>query len=1479
MYLVYDTETTGLPKNWNAPITDSDNWPRMVQISWQVHDIKGDLVEVKNYIIKPEGYSIPYAVVKVHGITTQRAEKQGVALDFVLEEFNKALELSKFVVGHNISFDNNIIGAEFHRKGIATKLSELGTLDTKDDGTEYCALPGGRGGKFKWPKLGELHKKLFGHTFAEAHNAAADVEATARCFLEMIRLKVISIDKLNISANDLKAFIENNPKSIEPIGLDTQPYSANDLSGEDLEDKPTIQTLSPKKEEVKIDARLLEDVNFSHLHLHTQYSLLDGASDIGKVAEKAAKDGMKAVAITDHGNMFGVKLFHKTLTKAGVKPILGCEAYVAKRGMHRKEGLEDKSGWHLVLLAKNEIGYSNLSQMISKAWLEGLYYKHRIDKDLLEKHHEGIICLSACLGGEISQKIMNETVESATEAALWYKSVFGDDFYLEVQRHKTNDPNMDSKIYEDQVFVNEKILEIGKETGIKVVATNDVHFVNAEDSEAQERLLCISTGKYMSDPNRMKYSGQEWMKTQQEMKSLFADIPEVIINTNEVIDKVENYALDRSPLMPEFEIPEEFGTMEQYQEKYNDDATLIDNFFNKDYSDEEKQKKFKALGGYNKVLRIKFEADYLRKVTYEGAEMRWKDDINKERTERLDFELDVIREMGFPGYFLIVWDFLKAARNMGVVVGPGRGSAAGSAAAYCMRITDIDPIEYELLFERFLNPDRISMPDIDIDFDDDGRARILKWVVEKYGEKRVAHIVTFGTMAAKSSIRDVGRIHEYPLADTGALQKLVPDAPGTTLKKAFAEVKELNDIKNSTGEAANVLKFAEVLEGSVRNTGTHACGIIIGADDLEKYVPISTAKESELTYVTQYDGKHVEDIGLLKMDFLGLKTLSIIKDAVENVKLSKGIEIDIENIPLKDKITYELYASGQTTGLFQFESDGMKKHLKDLKPTRFEDLIAMNALYRPGPMEYIPSFIKRKHGDEKIIYDVPMMKKYLEETYGITVYQEQVMLLSRHLGGFTRGQSDTLRKAMGKKIIEMMDKLKVEFISGCKANKQFVKECDELKQDIDKTIDKIWGDWEAFAKYAFNKSHATCYSYVSYQTAYLKAHYPAEFMAAVLSRNLSDITKVTFFMDECRAMGLDVAGPDVNASYRNFTVDKKGVIRFGMQGIKGVGGAAVDNIIEERDENGEFTDIFDFVKRVKLSSVNKKNIEALAFAGAFDNFEGITREQFFVEENGRTFIEKIISFGNSFQMQSSDNSLSLFGDDNAVAVENPIIPIAEEWSTIAKLEKERDHIGVYLSAHPLDEFRYEIEHGGFVPLKEMMDLSSKDGQDIKICGFVTNVEHSFDKKGNPVGFMTVEDFSGSYKVRVSARDGYLDMKGYFTKDIVLFISGKVVNWTPEGRDTMYFFNPKNMELMSNKKGDILKTIVLKIKLSDLDNELMHNLNDLVQGSEGNVKLNFLIWDDETNTEVPMQSKSFTVGINKEFIAKLIGLTKVEYFIK
>ncbi|MCD6179003.1 MAG: DNA polymerase III subunit alpha [Bacteroidales bacterium] len=1425
MFLIFDTETTGLPKNYKASYKDTDNWPRMVQISWQLHDVRGKLIEVKNFIIKPENYEIPYAVVKVHGITTERAEKQGVALDFVLKEFNKALEQCIYIVGHNVDFDINVLGAEFVRKKINTELHRRKSLDTKDDSTEYCALPGGRGGGFKWPKLEELHEKLFGDKFSGAHNAAADVEATARCFLELIRLQVIPKEKIGFEDEELNTFKTHNPKPIKAIGLNTKPYNPQDLKDSDTKTK---QEDSIPRENLRNFQSIEQPLNytFTHLHVHTQYSILDGATNIDLLAKKAKADNMEAVAITDHGNMFGVKQFHKTMTKIGIKPILGCEAYVAHRGRAKKEGKQDASGWHLILLAKNEIGYHNLMKMVSLAWLEGQYYKPRIDKELIEKYHEGIIATSACLGGEISQKLMNSSFEEAEKAALWYKSIFGDDFYLEIMRHKSKNTEINEKVYNDQVFVNHKIVEIGQKNNIKIIATNDVHFLNEEDAEAQDRLLCISTGKYLSDKNRMKYTGQEWFKTQDEMKALFSDFPEALANTKEIVDKVEYYDLNKKPIMPDFKLPDDF----------ND------------------------------------ENEYLRHIVYEGAYLRWGKDLKPEIIERLDFELSTIKKMGFPGYFLIVWDFLKAARDMGVIVGPGRGSAAGSAVAYSLRITEIDPLKYNLLFERFLNPDRISMPDIDIDFDDEGRSKILKWVVDKYGEKRVAHIVTIGTMAAKSSIRDVARVQQYPLSETDKIAKLIPERPGVNLKDAFKEVKELRTIKESETDAAKVLKYAEKLEGSVRNTGTHACGIIIGKDDLENYIPISTAKDSELTYVTQYDGKHVEDIGLLKMDFLGLKTLSIIKNAIENIKLSKGIDVDINNVDLEDTKTYELYSNGETTGLFQFESDGMKKHLKELKPNKFEDLIAMNALYRPGPMEYIPQFTKRKNGIEEIKYDLPMMQEYLEETYGITVYQEQVMLLSRKLAGFTRGQSDSLRKAMGKKIKSMMDELKVLFVDGCKANPKFVKECKETNKDIDTVIEKIWSDWEAFAKYAFNKSHATCYSYVSFQTAYLKANYPAEFLAAVLSNNMNNIDKVTFFINECNRMGIKVLGPSINESRTNFTVNKQGNIRFGLAAIKGVGEAAVLSLIEEREKNGNLNNIFDFVKRINLRAVNKKSIESMVLAGAFDDFENINRATFFHREsdNNLNFLEQVISFGHKYQDEQNSSQVSLFGDLGSVELPDPNIPIVQEWPELEKLAREKDVVGFYLTGHPLDNFREEINHftnqkiGSFAN-----NLNKFKEQSITFAGVITSPadKNKITKTGKPFGSFQITDYSGSTNITLFGEEfekhkDLLDRMGQF---LLVKAQVKKPKWKKDTDD--YELKIIQLELLADVFNKYVSKIDLGIPLISISGKIAQDISSFAINNPGKANVYFHIIDNEERltlrpSKLKVNPKEFLVGVRQ-----------------
>ena len=954
-------------------------------------------------------------------------------------------------------------------------------------------------------------------------------------------------------------------------------------------------------------------MQFTHFHVHSQYSILDGAASIPGLIAKAKADGQTALALTDHGNMFGIKLFYDTCRQKGIKPILGCEAYVARVSLYNKEKPIDRSGEHLIILAKNLTGYLNLVKLCSTAFCDGFYYRPRIDKTQLEKHHEGLIISSACLGGEIDQKIMAGDLEGAEKAALWYKNLFGEDYYLEVMRHPAADPKQRAEIYDNQQRCIQEKIKIARKLNIKLIATNDVHFLNEEDAEAHDLLICLNTRKDIDDPTRMRYTRQEWFKTTQEMIDLFPDLPEAIENTQEITDKVEEYELDSDPLMPVFPIPPELGTEEEYRQKFSQEDLF--NEFTRDekgnvvLTEEEANKKIKKLGGYDRLYRIKLEADYLKELTMKGVVKRYGENPSPEIMERIIFELHIMKTMGFPGYFLIVQDFIRAARDMGVIVGPGRGSAAGSAVAYCLGITNIDPIKYDLLFERFLNPDRISLPDIDVDFDDAGRQQVLEWVTEKYGADKVSHIVTFGSMAAKMAIKDVARVLKLELSEANRLAKMVPEAPKMTLKKAYKENPDLEKEKQSLNPLiSKTIQFAETLEGSIRQTGVHACGILISRDPLTDHIPIMPT-EGESLMTTQYDGHFVEPIGLIKMDFLGLRTLSIIKTCLDNIKKSKHIVLNENEIPLDDEETFKLFTRGDTTGLFQFESPGMKKHLRALQPNRFEDLVAMNALYRPGPMEYIPSFIRRKHGEEPIEYDHPMMEPYLKDTYGITVYQEQVMLQSRALGLFTRGQSDTLRKAMGKKKFELLAELKGKFVEGCKNNPDFVQGAKEKGKDVEELVNKIWGDWEAFASYAFNKSHSVCYAYIAYQTGFLKAHYPAEFMAANLSNNLSDITKVTVFMDECKRMGLSVLAPDVNESYNDFTVNSHGQIRFGMAAIKGVGEAAVEKIIEEREKNGPYKDVYDFFERIDYKSVNKKTIENLVTAGGLDSF-GYHRAQY-----------------------------------------------------------------------------------------------------------------------------------------------------------------------------------------------------------------------------------------------------------------------------
>jgi len=1386
MFLIFDTETTGLPRNYNAPLTDFENWPRVIQLAWQIHNEQGELVSVQNYIIKPEGFEIPRGSEKIHGISTERALKEGHSLKDVLKAFNTALSTVKTVAGHNVEFDISVIGAEFLRTKIDTPLHTINVVDTKDLSTNYCALPGGKGGKYKWPTLAELHLKLFGSKFDAAHNASADVQATARCFLELIRLGVIRSQHLKVDPSVVEQFQKSHDTPIEPIGLNVEAYHEEELK--------------PEEKENTTPSAALNGVQFTHLHNHTQFSVLDGLSDIPKLVAKAKEDGMKAIAITDHGSMFGVKKFHEACNNADIKPIIGCETYVARRGLEKKEDSKiDKSGWHLVLLAKNRTGYDNLMILISTAWTKGFYYKPRIDKELLRKHSEGLIALTACLAGEVPDKLIHEGIEKGEEAILEYKEIFGDDLYLELQKHPSGDPEIDRKVYEDQIFVNKELVALGKKHNIKVVATNDTHFINKEDADAHDRLICIGTASDIDDPKRMRYTRQEWFKTQEEMKQLFADNPEAIINTNEVVDKVKNYELDHDPIMPIFEIPEPF-----------EDAD-----------------------------------SYLESIAFEGAKERY-GELTKELEERINFELATIKKMGFPDYFLIVWDFLKAARKMGVIVGPGRGSAAGSVVAYCLKITEIDPMKYNLLFERFLNPDRISMPDIDIDLDDDGREKVLQWVSEKYGSKRVAHLITFGTMAAKMAIRDVARVQKLPLHEANMLAKLVPDTPGISLQKAIDEVPELKKHLNSgTPEIQSTLKNALTLEGSVRNTGTHACGIIIARDDLEKYVPVSTVKGSVLEVATQYDGKFIESVGLLKMDFLGLKTLSIIKDAVDNVKRSKGIEIDISKIPLDDKETYELYSKGETTGLFQFESDGMKKHLKDLKPSRFEDLIAMNALYRPGPMQYIPEFIDRKHGRKDIVYDFPIMEEILKETYGITVYQEQVMLLSRKMANFTRGQSDSLRKAMGKKKIAEMNKLKVEFIKGCEAN------------GLDrKKVEKVWHDWEEFAKYAFNKSHATCYSYVSYQTAYLKAHYPAEFMAAVLSRNLNNIDKITFFIKETKHMGIPVLGPDINESAHNFTVNNEGIIRFGLAAIKGVGSSAVEDIIKEREENGPFENIFDFAKRVNLKSVNKRSFEALAMAGAFDSFKGTHRAQYFYRDSpdGHTFIEKVLKHGANIKERQNSQQASLFGDmEDAFAIKDPEIPVCEPWSQTVMLKGEKEVTGFYISGHPLDNHELAINRFCSVNIDYLNNnLKKLQDKTVTFGGMVVDSVERLSKKGSAFGIFTIEDFTGSIRLMIFSEQ-YLKVKHLIFNGAILFVTARVESRNQDENNLQV--QVKDIMLMEEVLEKKSKAVVININASDVTEEFTNNLLKVVREKSGKTPLEIKLWDPEEKRSIKLKSIS------------------------
>ena len=1256
--------------------------------------------------------------------------------------------------------------------------------------------------------------------------------------------------------------------------------------------------------------------DFVHLHVHTQYSILDGQASVSKLVDKAMADGMRGIAVTDHGNMMAIKEFTNYVNKknGGIngeikdlkkrikaieggkeecedpaavvaeckakvkeleakrfKPIIGCEMYVAPRRLHQKEGKEaDGANYHLVVLAKNEKGYHNLIKLVSKAWTEGFYNRPRTDRVELEKYKEGLIVCSACLGGEVPKKITRGMLSDAEEAIQWYKSVFGEDYYLELQLHKATVARANHEAYELQLKVNEKLIEYSKKYGIGLVCTNDVHFVNEEHAEAHDRLICLSTGKDLDDPTRMLYSKQEWMKTTAEMNEIFGHIPEALTNTVKICDQVEFYSIDHAPIMPNFEIPEDFGTEEGYRQKYTEEDLF--NEFTRDekgnvvLSQADAEAKIEKLGGYDKLYRIKLEADYLKKLTMDGAK-KYYPDMTPEIEDRLIFELHIMKTMGFPGYFLIVQDFIWAARNLlGVSVGPGRGSAAGSAVAYCLEITRIDPIKYDLLFERFLNPDRISLPDIDVDFDDDGRGEVLRWVTEKYGAEKVAHIITYGTMATKMALKDVARVQKLPLDRSNYLCKLIPDKlpdKKLNLPNAIEAIPELQEAETSPDPILrDTIKYAKMLEGNVRGTGVHACGTIICRDDITDWVPVSTADDKETgekLLVTQYEGSVIEDTGLIKMDFLGLKTLSIIKEAVANIKQSLGIDVDVDTISIEDPKTYQLYCEGKTIGTFQFESPGMQKYLRELQPSTFEDLIAMNALYRPGPMDYIPDFIDRKHGRKPIEYDIPCMEKYLKDTYGITVYQEQVMLLSRQLADFTRGESDALRKAMGKKKKDIVDKMKPKFIEGGQKNGH-----------DPKVLDKIWSDWEKFASYAFNKSHATCYSWVAYQTAYLKANYPPQYMAANLSRNLSRIDEITKLMDECKAMGINVLGPDVNESYLKFSVNAKGDIRFGLGGVKGVGEGAVEAIIREREANGPYKNIYDFVERVNLQACNRKNLECLALSGGFDCFTELKREDYFAENAKKEgFLDILIRYGTLVQTERAQAMNSLFGMDGmADAIAQPKLPEnVQEWSTIERLNKERDLVGIYLSAHPLDEYRIILEDVCSVHLADLQEvIDKKEERDVTLGGVVTGTRSGFTKTNKPFGITKIEDFSGTYEIALFG-DDWLRWSNYMAEGYFLYIKGRIAPRFSYGKSGSEAYELKvgSIELLPDVKNTLLQRITITIQLEDLNDEVVNDLYTMLRDSPGTSEVCFHVKDAEGQFHAELKSRNMKASIQKELI--------------
>jgi len=1429
MFLIFDTETTGLPKRWNAPISDVDNWPRCVQLAWQLHDNKGDLISNHSYLIKAEGFDIPYEAEKIHGISTDLANEIGKNIDDVLELFINDYKTAGFLVGHNLKFDINIVGAELYRKGYEIDISKKDVLDTCSELTaEVCKLPGGRGGKFKYPTLLEIYSTLFKDKFMEAHNASADVEATSRVFFELVRKGVFDQKVFKgypdlIGNLKLKGDVPIEILGLKHLNLKKESEKISKLSFDVNEIKQTKDI----PEEIK-------SVTFSHLHNCSQFSVLQSTSRILDLVKKAAEFQMPAIAITDRANMMGCFHFIKTINNYNdsledkdqkkIKPIIGCELNVCSN--HKDKSHRD-DGYQIVFLAKNKNGYQNLSKMCSIGYTDGFYYVPRIDKNIVEKYKDDLIVLSGNMFGEIPAKILNVGEHKAEEALIWWKEVFGVDFYLEIMRHGQ----------ENEDIVNNVLLKFSKNHQLKLIPTNNCFYLNKEDANAHDILLCVKDGEKQSTPIgrgrgfRYGLQNQEYyFKSTNEMKLLFKDLPKLFFNVEDLVKKIETYELSREVLLPKFIIPDDFK--------------------------------------FDKNDEKEIENEYLKFLTFEGAKKCY-EKIPNELSERIFFELEVIRNSGYPGYFLIVQDLIKAARNMGVSVGPGRGSAAGSVVAYCLQITKIDPIKYDLLFERFLNPDRVSMPDIDIDFDDEGRNKVIEYVIEKYGSKQVAQIITYGKMAAKSSIRDTARVLDLSLNDADRLAKLVPNIKLKDIfekdEKKLSEdlrsedynsVKELKSIAEGDDLQAETVNQARVLEGSLRNVGTHACGVIITPDDITNFVPIATAKDSNL-FVTQYDNAVVESAGLLKMDFLGLKTLTLIKDTVKLIKYKHDVFIDIDLISLDDNKTYELFQKGNTVGIFQYESSGMQKYLRDLKPTSFEDLIAMNALYRPGPLEYIPSFVKRKNGNEDISYDLPEMEEFLRETYGITVYQEQVMQLSQKLANFSKGDADLLRKAMGKKIFELLNKLKPKFLDGGESN--------GYSREV---LEKIWKDWEAFASYAFNKSHSTCYALIAYQTAYLKAHYPAEYMAAVLSNNMNDIKQVSFFMEECKRMNIKVLGPDVNESFYKFTVNDNNEIRFGMGAVKGLGRGAVKSIIEGRKEK-KYASIFDMTKKIDLRAANKKAFDSLVYAGGLDSFEKVHRAQYLHEEgDGITFIEKALKFGSKFQENENSSQVSLFDNFSDVQFNEPEIPDCPQWSNLKSLKQEKEVVGIYISGHPLDDFKFPIEHFCNASLDILKDLDLLINKELKIGGIVGEVEHRVSKNGKGWARFVFEDYRDSYEFRIFGED-YLKHKHFLVENNFLYLR-IIVREGWRDRETGKSGDPRVTYLSFQQLQDAIsknaKKLTLQLDLNEFNDEKVEQLKKIFKKHKGNQKLDISFFENEEKIKLTMPSENFKISINEELLS-------------